>query len=81
MSTTSEPGHLGMPIRGTKCHNRVSDPGPFDPESYALRLRHTGLAEHWLADDLIGVYFDRFNWLPSLFPKILSFTYILFLLA
>ena len=28
----------------TRWHRRVSNPGPFDPESYALLLRHTGWA-------------------------------------
>ena len=47
MSIHSELGHQAMPINflaylETRWHKRVSNPGPLDPESYALPLRHTG---------------------------------------
>ena len=49
-SIPSELGHLAMPINflaqgKSRWHKRVSNPGPLDPESHALPLRHTGWAD------------------------------------
>ena len=47
MSIPSELGHLTvptnlLPMEKTSLLKRVSNPGPLDPEFYALQLRHTG---------------------------------------
>ena len=47
MSTTSELGHLAMPINflaQVKIQMAQASFEPLDPESYALPLRHTDLA-------------------------------------
>ena len=49
MSIPSELGHLAMPTNflaqgKTRWHKRVPNPGPLDPEFYALPLHHTGSA-------------------------------------
>ena len=60
MSIPSELGHLAMPanflVQGkTRWHKRLSNPGPPDPESYALPLRHTGRANFGLNFDVMGI--------------------------
>ena len=50
MSIPSELGHLAVPINSsgkTRWHKRDSNPGPLDPEPYAMLLRHTGSADEF----------------------------------
>ena len=48
MSVPSELGHVAMPINfKTRWYKRVSNPGPFDPVSYALPLRYYQALPHW----------------------------------
>ena len=64
MSIPSEVSHLAMPIcrlislpKGkTGRHKRVSNPGPLEPESYALPLRHFGSAMERIKIDPTYMY-------------------------